>query len=332
MQRGADRLGPRGLQRLFFQRHDGGAWVLRAHRRIVHMPSPLPRRLSFSPIIRCGKLSGGIWALMDQGYVPASLDSTRMEEKGSAERSLTFEQLAELRDKTEAISQLLQKQLMAHLETIRPLFAPRRLLGKYVGVKEEVVGADRAFAQLQEKYKEVCGKPFALPPELDDSPLSVIDNRLELYPWEYVHQAKGERETKTVTITSPIRWVLTYSSDYTLSQLIHSTAGKEQRRADAIRQFVVNMLVMQFLLAKFPGITQLLTDLRYEVHTEKSPGLGELSLVTISSCLPSFRPSDSLILAATRLSGVPAFIELIDVDAMHALQDPLKLRIKEMFR
>jgi hypothetical protein len=54
--------------------------------------------------------------------------------------------------------------------------------------------------------------------------------------------------------------------------------------------------------------------------------------VTISSCLASFRPSDSLILAATRLSGVPAFIELIDVDAVQTLHDPLKLRIEEMLR
>src|SRR5919109_2504822 len=240
-----------------------------------------------------------------------------MEELSSAQRTLTFEQLAELREKTEAIAQFLQKQLKTHLETLRPLLAPRRLLGKYVGVKEEVVGADRAFAQLQEKYKEVCGKPFALPAELEEGPLALVDNRPELYPWEYTHQAKSERETRTVTITSPVHWVLTYSSEYSLSQLVQTMAGKEQRRSDSIRQFVVNALVMHAMLAKFPGIIQLLTDLRYEIRTEKSPGLGELPLVTIRSCLPSFRPPDSLILAATRLSGIPAFIELIDIDAMH---------------
>jgi hypothetical protein len=235
-----------------------------------------------------------------------------------------------LRDKTEAISQFLQKQLKAYLETLRPLLAPRRLLGKYVGVKEDVVGAERAFTQLQEQYKGVCGKPFALSPEWDDRPLSNIDNRIDLYPWEYNHQTKSERETRSVTITSPVHWVLTYSSEYTLSQLVHTMAGKEQRHSDSIRQFVINALVMQAMLAKFPGITQLLTDLRYEIRTEKSPALGELPLVTIRSCLPSFRPADSLILAATRLSGVPAFIELIDLDAMPNLPDPLRLRIEEM--
>jgi hypothetical protein len=255
-----------------------------------------------------------------------------MDEQRIAEKDFTFEQLAELRDKTEAIAQLLQKQLKAYLETLRPLLAPRRLLGKYTGVKEDVVGADRAFAQLQEQYKGVCAKPFALPPELDDGPLSNIDNRIDVYPWEYTHQAKSERETKPVMMTSPVRWVLTYSSDYTPSQLIQTMAGKEQRRADSVRQFVVNMLVMQAVLAKFPGITQLLTDLRYEIRTEKSASFGELPLVTLRSCLTSFRPVDNLILAATRLSGVPAFIELIDIDAVHSLSDPLRLRIEDLLR
>jgi hypothetical protein len=253
-----------------------------------------------------------------------------MEEQGSAERSLTFEQLADLREKTEAISQFLQKQLKAYLETLRPLLAPRRLLGKYTGVREDVVGADRAFAQLQEQYKDVCSRPFALPSELDADPLSNIDNRLDLHPWEYAHQARGERESKLITITSPVHWVLTYSSEYTTSQVTQTLAGREQRRSDAVRQFVVNALVMHAMLAKFPGVTQLLTDLRYDVQTEKSPALGDLPLVTIRSCLPSFRPSDDLMLTAIRFSGVPAFIELIDIEALSRLPDPLKLRIEKI--
>jgi hypothetical protein len=78
-----------------------------------------------------------------------------MEEQGNAARTLTFEELADLRDKTEAISQFLQKQLKAYLETLRPLLAPRRVFGKSTGVKEDVVGADRAFAHLREQYTGV---------------------------------------------------------------------------------------------------------------------------------------------------------------------------------
>jgi hypothetical protein len=255
-----------------------------------------------------------------------------MEDQGNAGKSLTFEQLADLREKTEAVSQFLQQQLQGYLETLRPLLAPRRLLGKYTGVKEDVAGADRAFAQLQEQYRGVCAKPFTLPPELDADPLSNIDNRLDLYPWEYTHQAKGESETKPITITSPVCWVLTYGSEYTLSQVTRTLAGREQRRSNAVRQFVVNTLVMHAMLARFPNITQLLTDLRYGIQTEKSPALGDLPLVTIRSCLPSFRPADTLMLTAIRFSGVPAFIELIDIETLNTLQDPLKLRLEKILQ
>ena len=108
--------------------------------------------------------------------------------------------------------------------------------------------------------------------------------------------------------------------------------GKEQRQVDALRQFIVNALVMHLVLAKYPGITQLLTDLRYQVGVDKSPSLGELPLVTLSACLPSFRPADQLILTATRFSGVPAFIELIDVEMLDTLPDPLKQYLKKIMR
>ena len=253
-----------------------------------------------------------------------------MAELTDTAKALTFEHLVEFREKTEAISQFLHKRLQVHLETLRLLLAPRRLLGKYVGVKEDVVGADKALAQLREIYRGVCGKPFALPTELDEGPLQLLENRLELYPWEYIHQAKSERETKAVTITSPVRWVLTYHAGYTLSQVLQAMVGKEQRQVDALRQFVVNALVMHLVLAKYPSITKLLTDRRYQVGVDKAPSLGELPLVTLSACLPSFRPADQLILTATRFSGVPAFIELIDVEMLDTLPDPLKQHLEKI--
>ena len=131
---------------------------------------------------------------------------------------LRLNSLSSCASRQRRIAQTLQQQLTVYLETLRPLLAPRRLLGKYTGVKEDVTGADRAFAQLQEKYKQLYGKPFVLPAELEERWLANIDNRLELYPWEYSHQVKSERETKTVTITSPVRRVLTYSSGSTLAQ------------------------------------------------------------------------------------------------------------------
>lgn len=89
---------------------------------------------------------------------------------------------------------------------------------------------------------------------------------------------------------------------------------------------------MQSALDKFPGLVRLLEELRYHVQVEKNPALGDLPLVVISSSVSSFRPSDQVVLATTRLSGVPAFIELIDLDSIHRLHDPLKSRLEKALR
>jgi hypothetical protein len=253
-----------------------------------------------------------------------------MDESGTTAPNLTFEQLADLREKTETIAQFLKDRLKGHLETIRPAFAPRRVLGKYTGTRDGVAGEDKAFAQLQTQYQAVCRNPFALPPDLDQDMLANIDNQIDVHPWEYTYEAKGTKEAKTLTMNSPVRWVLTYSSGYTLAQVRQAVSGLQDRRSDYVRQFVVNALVMRFMFDHYPGIPQLLTDLRYEVRVEKGQGLGELPFVTVSACIPSFRPTDDLILTATRFSGVPAFIELLNVDAVPLLQDPLKLHIERM--
>ena len=58
-------------------------------------------------------------------------------------RGLTLSELPELRRKTEAVSKFLQKQIGTNLETLRPLFAPDRVLGKPAGGRVEVQGSER---------------------------------------------------------------------------------------------------------------------------------------------------------------------------------------------
>ena len=121
-------------------------------------------------------------------------------------------------------------------------------------------------------------------------------------------------------MTSPTRWVLSYPSSYTLSELRNVLAGRGERRPTDVAQFVINALVLHDVIAKFSGIGKLFTDLRYSLTIERAPGLGDLPLAIVTSSISSFRPADELIGAATRLSGIPAFIELIDVDAVQALR------------
>jgi len=253
-----------------------------------------------------------------------------MAESTGANKTLTFAELADLRRKTEVVSKHLHDRLMSHLETLRPVLSPDRTLGKYAGGKGESPQADKALAQLQQNYRPFTSKPFDLPNELDLHWLGLVGNRPVLFPWEYRHEAKTDRSSKSVAMTSPIRWILTFSSAYTLSQMKQAVAGKGEHRPEHVRQFVINALVMQIVLAQNPGLAALFADLRCHVQTEQAPELPKLPLTTITSMLPSFRPADDLVLAATDVSGVAAFVEIVDVAEVPRLHDPLREQIEKL--
>jgi len=255
-----------------------------------------------------------------------------MAEPGKRAKALTFQELTELRRKTEAVSKFLQEQLAAHLETLRPVLSPERVFSKFLGTKGDHTLSDRAFAQLQQNYRPFSTRPFDVPSDFDPHWLTLVGNRLALYPWEYTHEARTEQETKQITMASPVRWVVSFTSTYGLSQLRQGLAGKAERRVEHVRQFVVNALVTQIAINHAAGLGALLTDLRYQLQTEYAPDLPKLPLTAITFGLPSFRPPDDLILAATSFSGIPAFIELVDTDAAAGLQDPLKTRLQELVR
>lgn len=245
---------------------------------------------------------------------------------------MTLQELPEIRRKTEAIAKLLHEQLKQHLETLRPVFLPERVFGKHVGVKTEVPGAERALLDLQQAYREFSARPYDLPIEFDPQWLTLVGNKLELHPWDYNHEARGGAETKAVTMTSPLRWILTYGSNYSVAQARQVLQGKEQRRPEYLRQFVVNALVLHAVVARFPGLAHLFADLRYDLKADSSNELGKLPLITLTSCLTSFRPSDDLILAATAFSGVSAFIELVNLDEISNPRDTLKERVEAVAR
>jgi hypothetical protein len=218
------------------------------------------------------------------------------------------------------------------LETLKPPLAPERFLGKHVGGKADILGADKALAHISQAYRDLGGKPFDLPREFDAEWLAATGSRLELHRLEYIHHATNGAVTKPIRITSPLRWVLTYGSAVTPFQALQSISAKERGSGQNLRQFVVNALVMQLVLTRNPGLTDLFADLRFELRTELFSEAGNLPFTTITSCLPSFRPADDLILAATEFSGVPAFIELIDTDGVGELPDPLKQRVISLLK
>ena len=147
--------------------------------------------------------------------------------------NLRLDQVAKLREQTENVSQFLSARLKGHLETLRPLLAPARVFGKHVRApaREDVPGSEIALQKLCEQYNAICARPFSLPSNLADNAVADLDGRIELYAWEYSHETRdANNEVKTITISSPVKSVLTYRSAYTLSQIRSALTGKGDRQ------------------------------------------------------------------------------------------------------
>lgn len=239
-------------------------------------------------------------------------------------KEITVEEMVRLRPISQKMSHIMYQRLRQYLNTMGVFFVPRKLLGKNIqsAFKEPIKDADSNFLLIQEAFRKVCGAPFDLPSKLE-SPLPAIKNKLELYPWEYTYPLENE-SSRTITVRSPVKWVLGFSSGYGLSNMRDVLSGKGELNPDEVKRFVVNCLVIDLAIQNNPGIKQILADLRYPLNSEVSADLGKLKLTTVSSAIPSFRPPDEVIVSAVQLSGQPVFEELIDVEAVKSIEDPFK--------
>ncbi len=251
-----------------------------------------------------------------------------MTQQADVVQTLTHEQLPRLHSITSEVAKICRGQLRNYLDALAPLFRPRRVLGNHMdgSGKETVTGADQNFAELRENYFKACGRPFDLRKELT-APLESVPTQIQLHEWEYVYEIRAERELETITVVSPLTWVLAYPSTYTLSMMRQVVAGKQERDAEGVRSFVLRACLMQLLFAKLPELGTLFEGLRYRVEIRKSPQLGDLSLVTVSAPVATIRPSDDLLMTAMGLSGRTGFVEVLgEYQAAHVV-DPLQAQI-----
>jgi len=253
-----------------------------------------------------------------------------MKEKGAManeniiRKNLDNQQYIQLRKNTEKIAKTLDKRLKGHLNILKPLFIPRKLLGTYIKSlsMEEISGSDKAFAELQERYAAVCEKPFGLPKKLK-TPLPPISNKLDAIPFIYSLYI-GDSKENTTHITAANRWILSYRSECPYNRLKAMVMGDEKRQPDDMKQSLIEHLTMVILLKHFKPLIQLFRDLRYEVEIQKLEDLGGLPVVILKASIESFLPPDDFILQITQLSGIPAFQEIIDLDAVEKMPDPLR--------
>jgi len=241
---------------------------------------------------------------------------------------MTLEQLLDLRPKTDSIAHLLRERLARHLETIRPLLDPARVLGKASGASR-IAWMDKSLTEFKTLYQKYGG-PFRLPVEFDFESLEDAGARLDLTPWEYTYEIAAEREKRQVAVTSPTRWIVSFGSEYSPERMKTAVSNREPGQPANIQRFVIHALLLMLVFQKSPKLIELLRALRFEIETVPVPELHGLPLVTIRFALPSYRPEDTLILKATGLSGVPAFNELVDLDAIRSMPDNLKLELEAL--
>jgi hypothetical protein len=246
---------------------------------------------------------------------------------------LKIEQLLHLHTLTKDVAKLCQKQLRGYLDTMALLFRPRRILGDAMegAERESVGGSDRTVAELRELYRKVATRPFGLRPELN-LPLESVSTQMQLYEWEYLHQINTDHGWRNIKVTSPLTWVLSYSSTYSLPMLRQVLAGQEERDSEAVGAFVLRACLVHLHFQKFPAIAELLAGLRYRVEVRQSPETGDLPFVTISAPFSTIRPPDSLVTVASGLAGGASFAEVLDLTTVRNLHDPLRDQVAAIFR
>jgi hypothetical protein len=243
-------------------------------------------------------------------------------------KDLDDEQFRKLRQNTDKITSSLDKRLKGHLDVLGPLFAPKKLLGAYIKstTMEDMPDSDKAYAALQEQYAAICEKPFGLARKLTP-PLPPISSKLDATRFKYALKT-GESEDKATTITAATRWIVSYRTDCPYTRLKAMLLGEETRQPDDMKQSLIDHLSLVVFLKRFPALTKLFLDLRYEVEIIKMEELGGLPVVLLKALMESFLPPDDFIVQVTQLSGIPAFQEILDLDAVDNMLDPLKDALK----
>ncbi len=239
---------------------------------------------------------------------------------------MNSQKLIELRKVTRAVADLMRSDLKQWLATLMPLLQPRTLLGHYVqgAGKEPVRGGDRVFKELVGAYEAVSGsKPFSLPRDLKP-PLPVDSSALEFVPLVYAHTARGRKASKTVTVTSPLRWVISYAG-FGPDRLRETIASGDSSGA-TLQEQVLHHVVLHVAFQQ-KGVGALFESLRFPASAEHFPDLGKLPISVLSAAVPTVRPPDETIIESTEISGSDAFEEVVDVDAVRELKDPLRERL-----
>jgi hypothetical protein len=248
------------------------------------------------------------------------------------DQPFSTQRLLLLRKLTRAVAELLRGRMTEYLTALAPLLRPRGVLGDFVdgGAKEAVGGAEKAFKDLQSAYEAIAGtRLYNLPKELKPR-LEVASTILEMTPVEYAYTAKTDKQTKTITVTSPLRWILSYAGFR--PRRLRELLAEKTRANNALQECVLHYLLLQTVLSKQTDVPRILEALLFPVSTEKRPEFGELPITYISAAIGTIRPPDEVLIENTEITGMDLFEEVVRIDDILELRDPLQQQLAELVK
>lgn len=237
-----------------------------------------------------------------------------------------------LRKLTRAIADIARAQMTEYLSTLAPLLRPKTVLGDYVedGSKESTRRSDKAFKELQALYETVAAtKPYNLPRDLT-LPLRLTGTGLEITAVDTPHIVQAGAESRTIMVRSPLSWTLSYAG-YAPTRLPDLLKAK-LRPGEELGQLVLSYLLLHVVTNNSPGLMQVFNALHFPITTTTVAEFGPLPVTRIGVAISTTRPSDEVILESAELTGMDAFEEVVNVDDLHRLQDPLRERLLEIVR
>ena len=244
----------------------------------------------------------------------------------------SMQSLLVLRKLTRAIGDAVRAQMTEYLATLAPLLRPKMVLGDHVedGTKESTRRSDKAFKELQGLYETLAAtKPYNLPRELP-VPLRLAGSGLEITPVDTAHAIQAGSDKRTIMVRSPLTWTLTYSG-FPPTRLPELLKAKLQT-GDELTQFVISYLLMHVVTTNSPGLSGVFEALHFPITATTLPEFGPLPITRIGVAMSTRRPSDDVILQSAELTGMDAFEEVVNVQDLAQLRDPLKARLLEIAR
>lgn len=246
------------------------------------------------------------------------------------EQNFDISRLLLLRSLTKKISERFAQQVREHLTNLAPLLQPHGLLGDLVrSGKSHVKGQEAALQELTKLYQPLA-KASALNVQSElRPPLDLFASSAEIAPASYTYSPQGAE--KAITVTTPLKWVLSYK-DLGPQRLRELVSSHSRTSGDELRLCVLHYLALHMFAQRRPGIGPIFDALRFPLSSVPQQDLHGLPFVCVSSPIATVRPPDDVILQSTQMSGTFTFEEIVNMDDIPKLSDPMKEQVLGLVR